>query len=177
MLQCESTSSVYASTLQGIAITVCSQGCKDMVEESAFALRASWKPPQATRSDCLRFLILAGVGKWLLCSDYKRPFACGLAQLPLLRIWCFCRTAVTSSFPCKESMVQTAFISPIGYICIIYAYLLCLVWWLLGHLRGLGASLCCEPRALACSCNLGGSWICEKMMASFVFPSSYWITC
>lgn len=130
MLPRESTTSAYVSTLQGTAITVCSQGC--MVEESAFVLQASWKPPQATGSDCWRFLILAGVSKWLLCSDYKSPFACGLARAPLFRIWCFCRAAVTSSFPCEESIVRTAFIPSIRYICIIYAYLLCVVCWFSG---------------------------------------------
>lgn len=131
----------------------------------------SWKSQQDTGPEWRRLWILAGVSKCFLYSHYKRQFAWSLLQTPILRLLF---AAVTSSFPPRKR-------------------------------QHCGLILCQTHQRNSCipalhlpliSLDPSGTWespfvnpVCAlpfviweapaylKMMASFVFPSSYWITC
>lgn len=146
------------SLSQWFWITVRSRGYKDTVEESVFILQTGWKSQQYMGSECRRLLILAGVSKSLLYSHYKRWFAWGLSQTPVLRILFF---AVTSSFTQKRANSVNWF-HFVGHIRIIYAYLLCIFLISLDLSEIWESPSICESCTLTCSCNLGGSCIFEN---------------
>lgn len=114
-------------------------------------------------SECRRFLILAGVSKSLLYSHYKRWFAWGLSQMPVLRILFFLQNCGDSSFPRKRANgVNWCY-----FLCRTHQHNLCIPALhfpvISLDLSGIWECLSiCESYTLTCSCNLGGSCIFEN---------------
>lgn len=147
-----------------------------MMEDSVLMLQTSCKSQQDTGSECRRLLILAGVSKSPLYSHYKGNLhedCCKLCSSGSYFLWWF------PSFPKKRDNSVNWFIFCyfLLHISIIYAYLLCIFQLFFWTFLGSGSLFLHVNPVHSLILVIWEAPAYLKAMASFVFPSSYWITC
>lgn len=144
-----------------------------MMEDSVLMLQTSCKSQQDTGSECRRLLILAGVSKSPLYSHYKGNLHedfCKLCSSGSYFLWWF------PPFPKKETIVWIDLFS-VGHASIIYVYLPCIFQLFFWTLLVTGCLFLDVNPVHSLPLVIWEAPAYLKVMASFVFPSSYWITC
>lgn len=147
-------------------------GLQDMMEDSVLMLQTSCKSQQDMGSECRRLLILAGVLKSPLYSHYKGNLhedCCKLCSSGSYFLWWF------PPFLKKERTIQTNLFS-VGHTSINYAYLLCIFQLFFWTFLGSGSPFLLVNPVHSVILVIWEAPAYLKAMASFVFPSSYWIT-